>query len=335
MRRRRGGVIARRVSQPGGIRRERSAAVTVGDDGVRYVKAIEGGSMRHAGWLVAALVIAVAAPLHAADIEVRCEPGLRIFVDGELAGVSTAEDDGLHVADIAEGVHLLRIEKEGFLSQTFTVDMRDTDLQVEVGAFHPLPPRGAEETPTPGAVDQDAGTGSLMILTAPQSCVVTIDGTPHTKDVPRLKLDDITAGDHAIAFSAPGQQQISGKVAVEKGQELTVRANLNLGEIKVVRNGKAEVVKERQADVAPWGRGSVRFYSEPRVCTINFSGKVIEKATPVVNRSFIPAGDYSVVASHGGREVSGTITIKRNQRAVVTISLADPLNPFTVTYEPE
>ncbi len=291
--------------------------------------------MRYARWLVVVLAMFVAAPLYAADIQIRCEPGLEVFVDGELVGVSTAEDNGLHVADIAEGAHLVRIEKEGFRAQTFTVDMRDTDLQVEVGAFQPLPQRAPEETPTPRAVDPAAGAGSLMILTAPQSCVVMLDGKPHAKDVPRLKLDDVAAGEHAIAFSAPGQPRISGKLTVEAGQEITIRANLNLGEIKVVRNGETEVVKDREVDVAPWGQGSVRFYSEPRVCTINFSGKVIEKATPVVNRSFIPAGDYPVVASRGGREVKGTITIKRNQRAIVTISFADPLNPFTVTYEPE
>jgi hypothetical protein len=291
--------------------------------------------MRHACWLVVVLALVVAAPLHAADIQIQCEPGLQVFVDGELVGVSTAEDDGFHIADIAEGAHLLRIEKEGFRSQTFTVDMHDTDLQVEVGPFQPLPQRAAEETPTPRAIDPAAGIGSLMILTAPQSCTVVLDGKAHTKDVPRLKLDGVAAGEHAIAFSAPGQPRISGKLTVDAGQEITVRANLDLGEIKVVRNGETEVVKDRQVDVAPWGQGSVRFYSEPRVCTINFSGKVIEKATPVVNRSFIPAGDYLVVASRGGREVRGTITIKRNQRAIVTISFADPLSPFTVAYEPE
>ena len=291
--------------------------------------------MRHACWLVVVLAMVVAAPLYAADIQIQCEPGLQVFVDGELVGVSTAEDDGFHIADIAEGAHLLRIEKEGFRSQTFTVDMHDTDLQVEVGPFQPLPQRATEETPTPRAVDEDAGTGSLMILTAPQSCVVVLDGKPHTKDVPRLKLEGVAAGEHAIAFSAPGQPRISVKLTVEAGQEITVRANLNLGEIKVLRDGETEVVKDREVDVTPWGKGSVRFYSEPRVCTINFNGNVIQKATPVVNRSFIPAGDYPIVASRGAREVRGTITIKRNQRAIVTVNLADPLSPFTVAYEPE
>ena len=291
--------------------------------------------MRHARWLVLVFMIALAAPLLAADIQITCGPDLRVYLDGKLVGVSAAEDGGFRVRDVADGAHLLRIEKDGYQAQSFTLEMRDTTLEVEVGEFVPLPEIRPVEPPAPGARERAAGTATLTILTAPQSCVVQIDGRPYTKDVPRLKLEGIAAGERTIAFSKAGEHPISAKVKIEPGEEVTVRANLDLGEIKTVRNGETEVVKERELDVAPWGQGSVRFYSEPRVCKINFNGAIIDKATPVVNRSFIPAGDYPVVASHGGREVSGTITIKRNQRTIVTISLADPLNPFSVAYEPE
>ncbi|MBP1621613.1 MAG: hypothetical protein H6Q02_2380, partial [Acidobacteria bacterium] len=54
--------------------------------------------MRHALRLCLALLVLVAAPLSANDIQVTCEPGLRVYLDGALKGTSNAREDGLFLA---------------------------------------------------------------------------------------------------------------------------------------------------------------------------------------------------------------------------------------------
>jgi len=64
-------------------------------------------------------------------------------------------------------------------------------------------------------------------------------------------------------------------------------------------------------------------------------GRLLEKTSQVLNRSYIPAGEQPLVASWGGRELATTVMIKKDQRAIVTISFMKTEQPFVVTYEPE
>jgi len=273
--------------------------------------------MRRAWWIALALVAMVAVPLVAGDIQVLCEPGLRVYLDGEFAGVSTVKDDGLFLANVAKGQHRLWVEKDGFLSQNFVVDILDTPIEVKVAEFKPVPTAAPEKQPEKKEVTELVG--NLVITSAPQNCVVEVDGTSHTKDVPQLSLGGITAGDHTISFTKPGYAPISGVVNILAGAEVTVRGNL--------KDGRVEVVHE--------GKGSLRVFSTPTQCTLRFMGKLIDKTNLVLNRSFLPAGEYPLVASWAGRKLTTTITIKERQRTIVTINFGKKGQPFVVTYEPE
>jgi hypothetical protein len=273
--------------------------------------------MRTARWLVLVCVVLFAAPLLAGDIQVLCEPGLRVYLDGDFVGVSTAKEDGRYLTGVTEGQHRLWVEKDGFLSQSFAVEIHKVPIEVKVGEFAPVPQAPPDQEPAPAEVIE--AVGSLMILSAPQNCVVEVDGTPHTKDAPQLSLAGLTAGNHTVSFTKPGYAPISAVVKVEPGGEITVRGDLQGGTVEVVHEGK----------------GSLRVYSKPTYCTLHFMGRLIEKTNQVMNMSFVPAGEYQLVASWGGREVATTITVRDNQRTIVTISFADEQHPFAVAYEPQ
>ncbi len=55
----------------------------------------------------------------AGDIQVACGPALRVYLDGTFVGTSSAKDDGLFLANVSEGAHVVRVEKEGFVPQSF------------------------------------------------------------------------------------------------------------------------------------------------------------------------------------------------------------------------
>ncbi len=274
--------------------------------------------MKSARWLALFCVVAVAAPLFAGDIQVSCEPGLRVYLDGEFAGLSTAKEDGLFLMNVANGQHRLWVEKDGFLSQSFQVEILNAPIEVKVGEFKPVPQaRTEEEQPAPSEVTELVG--SLVVTSAPQNCVVEIDGKAQAKDVPQLALGGLAAGKHTISFSKPGFAPIAGVVKVEPGNEVTVRGNL--------KDGRVEVVHE--------GKGSLRVFSTPTHCTLRFMGRLYEKTDLLMNLSYIPAGEQPLAASWGGRELTATVTIRNGQRTIVTISFMKGEQPFAVTYEPE
>jgi hypothetical protein len=252
----------------------------------------------------------------AGDIQVLCEPGLRVFLDGEFMGVSNAKEDGLFLPNVPIGEHVIRIEKDGFLPQSFTVQI-GLPLEVRVGEFMTEPESPQVEEAPPVKVGRSVG--SLLITSAPQNCVVEIDGRSVTKDGPYLSIDDLAAGEHTISFSKPGYDPLSDVVRVAAGAEVAVRGNFKTGKVESVHEGK----------------GSLRVISTPMSCTVRFLGKIREKNDPRLNLSQIPAGEHRIEVSWGGRKLSTKIWIIDGHRTVVTVSFKKGDEPFVVSHEPK
>lgn len=272
--------------------------------------------MRHARWLCLLLLLSTSLA-SADDIQVTCEPGVRVYLDGALKGISTTKEDGLFLANVPEGPHTIRVEKDGFEPQVVQVQVPALPIQVKVEPFSPQQPVGqASET---GASLVKPATESLLVTSAPQNCVVEIDGKSHTKDAPQLLIDGLAAGEHTIAFSKPGYERISSVIRVQPGAEVTVRGDLITGKVEVVHQGM----------------GSLRVISTPENCKVFILGKTRDKIHPRLNLSYLPAGEHRMVVSWKGRELSTTVLIKDRQRTIVTVSFVKGDRPFAVSYEPE
>ena len=273
--------------------------------------------MRHALRLCLALLVLVAAPLSANDIQITCEPGLRIFLDGALKGTSNAREDGLFLAKVPEGPHTIRVEKDGFEPQVFQIQVPGLPIQVKVEPFsRPAPASGEQTTDASGARQ---ATESLLVTSAPQNCVVEIDGKSHTKDSPQLLIDGLAAGEHTIVFSKPGYDRISRVIGIQPGAELTVRGDLIAGKVEIVHEGK----------------GSLRVISTPEHCTVSILGETRDKIGGRLNISHLPAGEHRMVVSWKGRELSTNVLIKDRRRTIVTVSFMKEDVPFRFAYEAE
>jgi hypothetical protein len=267
--------------------------------------------------LVAVLLAGWSTTGLAADIQVACEPGLRVFLDGTLVGTSSAKEDGLSIAGVSEGRHVVRVEKDRFVPQRFEVQVGKLPVEVKVAAFVPVPP-GAHESEGAAAAVARPG-GNLVVISVPQNCDVEIDGKTELKTIPVLRIEGLTVGDHTVSFSRPGYEPISKSVWIGPGTEVTVRGDL--------KAGKVELVFE--------GMGSLRVMSTPNHIALRFLGKTYDKTDAKLNVSHIPSGKHRLVASWGGRELSSDVLILANQRTVVTVSFTESAEPFAVSYQPQ
>lgn len=162
-------------------------------------------------------------------------------------------------------------------------------------------------------------TGNLLVTSAPQNCLVEIDGKAQVKATPLLRIDGLAPGDHRISFNKTGFDRVYGLVVVEPGVDVAVRGDL--------LSGKLETFAE--------GEGSLRVISKPALCTVQFMGKTHDKTHEKLNVSHIPAGAHKIVVSWDRRQLSTDVVITEGQRAVVIVSFIRGDEPFVVTYEPE
>jgi hypothetical protein len=273
--------------------------------------------MRRVAWLAVVVATCIATWSLAGDIQVSCEAGLRVYLDGKGAGTSSAKEDGLFLANVPAGTHLVRVEKDGYLAQSFEVVVAKLPLEVKVEPFVAQP-----AAPAPAQLAQTkakAATGTLLVTSAPQNCAVTLDGKPGSKSTPVLRFEDLAAGEHAIAFSKPGYDRLAGVVKVQPGATRTVRGDLTTGKLESVYEGK----------------GSLRLYSTPDRCTVRLLGMTKEKTQAVLNLTFLPAGEHQLALTCRGRELATSIVITAGQRTVVTANAMLGDQPFVVFYEPE
>jgi len=273
--------------------------------------------MRSLHWLCVVFVVSVSTVSLAGDIQVSCEPNLRIYLDGKLLGVSIEKEDGLFLRDVRNGTHTIRVERDGFLPQSIEVDVADAPIEVKVEKLLPdLMPK-PESTPEVTPIKRQVGT--LLITSAPQNCTVEIDGKAEAKAIPELLIDGLAVGEHWVTFSKEGYQPISGTVRLHPGGEVGVRGDLIAGKVETYYVGK----------------GSLRIISVPEACTVHILGMVKEKTGGYLNLSFLPAGEHRLVVTWKSHELSTNVVITNGNRTIVRVSFAKDAVPFSFSYEPE
>lgn len=272
--------------------------------------------MRCARWLCLLILMSVSAVSFAGDIQIFCAPGLRVYLDGELMGTSSAKEDGLFLSNVPAGMRSVRVEKDGFVPQTIEVEVSDYPIEVRVGKLSPGPFASYTKEPEASTVTQLHG--NLTITSAPQNCTVEIDGKSETKDTPQLSIGRIAAGEHTISFSKPGYEPISRVVTIHPKADITVRGDLFAGKVETTYEG----------------RGALRVISKPMRCTVRFRGKIEEKIHSTLNLTQIPAGEYPIFVSIRGRKLSTNVLIMNEQRTILEVSFIKGDEPFVISHVP-
>jgi len=272
--------------------------------------------MKSARWLSLLLLTGISVVTFAGDIQVSCSPGHSIFLDDKFKGISSADQDGLFLAKVPVGAHTIRVEKDGFLPKNIRIEVSDYPIEVRVGNLSPQPFAQYTKKAEPEEVKQLFG--ELVVTSAPQNCVIELDGESETKEIPQLSVGRIAAGEHTISFSKPGYETITDVFNVYAGADVTVRGDLFAGKVEVIYEG----------------RGALRVISKPQKCTVRFRGKTEEKTYTRLNITHIPAGQYSIEVAIPGRELITSVWIRDAQRTVLEVDFMNQDEPFVVTHVP-
>jgi len=272
--------------------------------------------MKWARWFCLFFVMSVATVSIAGDIQIFCSPGLRVYLDNELVGTSNAKEDGFFLMNVPTGSRTIRVEKDGFVPQSIEIEIPNFPIEVIVGDLSPEPVVRSKKVAEAETVKQLVG--NLVITSAPQNCVVEIGGRTEIKSTPQLSIEGLAAGEHTISFSKPGYETFSSVIRIPPGVEVTVRGNFFEGKIETLYQGK----------------GSLRVKSTPLRCTVRFAGMIREKTQPKLNMTLIPAGEYSIVFSIPGHQLSESILILDRQRTIVEVDFSNRNEPIVVSYVP-
>jgi hypothetical protein len=246
----------------------------------------------------------------AGGVQVSAEPGLEIYLDGELVGTTSAREDGLYLSEVGRGRHTIRVAKPGFQPQTFEVDIVNRPIEVEVGTFVPVSPAAVAAAPA-----ASLEVGSLVVTSAPQNVTVEIAGRVEEKRSPQLAIGGLPVGEHTVRFSKEGYETVTSTIVVQPGAENTVHGDLKAGKVGVVHTGL----------------GSLQVVSKPMRCTIWFRDEIHEKSYDRFNLSKIPAGEYPMMVMIPGRKLATTVLIVDGQRTTVEVSFMEGDDPFVIT----
>jgi len=84
-----------------------------------------------------AVCLGIVASAAAGNLWITCAPGLDIFLDGELVGVSEEAENGKLLPAVSSGDHTISIEKNGFAPAEFSIAVGPASNQVVVGELGP------------------------------------------------------------------------------------------------------------------------------------------------------------------------------------------------------
>lgn len=167
--------------------------------------------------MAAVLLAAVSAAEPPGRLLVRIAPGFEVFVDGVSAGLSSAEEGGKLVKDLAAGKHRVLVRSADGREASF-------DASIVPGGTSDITisPLGLRKKVAPSSDDE---TASLRFISIPDDCTVQFRGTRIQKSgAAALAIDSIPSGVYALT-AAHGSGTLRTDVNLPKGMIVTVQAD--------------------------------------------------------------------------------------------------------------
>jgi len=159
-------------------------------------------------------------------IQIESEPGVTVFLNDDLQGVTSSEFGGLIIQNVPAGNHLLRFTLDGFNPQEEQIALRPGQVYVHrVRSFVPRV-RITEHGKTG---DQQIGlqVGRLKIQSLPVAITITIPEleVEYNKSRDRWKAHDIPVGSYSAVFTL-GNRSIEHEFVISNNQQTHLFVNL-------------------------------------------------------------------------------------------------------------
>ena len=171
-------------------------------------------------------------------IQIKCEPGVTVFLDNNFVGNTSSELGGLILQKVPVGSHQIKIVKEGFEPQSVKIDLKVNEIYVyEIKKFIPqldVTQEGEADTDT---IKQKVG--SLLIETIPIDCIIEIPKLNINKEhygnktKKTWEISNIPIGSYRINFVAFGKK-IEYNMKIEEGIQKHLLVNILSNEVKEI-----------------------------------------------------------------------------------------------------
>ncbi|MDH4472788.1 MAG: PEGA domain-containing protein [Fluviicola sp.] len=196
------------------------------------------------------LLVSNRALSQSAYIQVNGEANLSVFLNGKMAGKTTAELGGLIIENVTAGNNLIKVVKEGFTPFEETITIKPGEVfayKVKPFTKHVV---NISEEGNSGETDNKATikTGNLVIQSVPIEIKITIpdiegiNNMPKTKD--KWQADKIPAGIYDITFTF-NQKVISKQLEIVGDDTTSIFINMLNGEFKTTNTQDIRKENER------------------------------------------------------------------------------------------
>ncbi|MBI4843838.1 MAG: SUMF1/EgtB/PvdO family nonheme iron enzyme [Nitrospirae bacterium] len=178
------------------------------------------------------------------DLQVTCEPDVRIFIDNVFKGITNADDNGLFIEGLAPGGHTLKAVKTNYTPIIKDIYITTNKAVEVVIRFDELQEKSKKISPE--VSDSLAQVGRLALRSVPRGAVVFIDGS--NKGTTDIEIDNVKVGRHNISFERGGQK-LSGIFILSEGGVLKLKAHFKEKKIiNISEQERNEAEKERIAE---------------------------------------------------------------------------------------
>jgi len=142
-----------------------------------------------------------------AHIQIKCEPGIKVFLDGIFKGISNSDLEGFIIQDVPAGRHILKIVKQGYHPQEREIELLPRQIYVvDISKLDPkvrIYEKGNKEK-----ISTELMTGRLVIKSLPVEIKISIpslriDALQKTKN--EQIIDNIPLGSYKALFSGFGK----------------------------------------------------------------------------------------------------------------------------------
>ena len=176
-------------------------------------------------------------------IEVTCEPGVEVYLDGQFQGVTKADVNGLLLKNIPAGSHIIKVVKEGFTTQQKPVEVATGKvLRHTVQPFSPK--MEITETGTKGGDQPVMKVGVLIVQSLPITCRIEIPGLEEgswDKKEDEWKARKARVGNYRGTFRALGKA-VEGAFTIDEGVTTRIFVNIMEGTFEVKKRGSLSSV---------------------------------------------------------------------------------------------
>lgn len=178
-------------------------------------------------------------------IQIKCEPGVQILMDGNLQGITNSDIGGLIIQNVPTGVHTIKAVKDGFQPQEVKINLSPKEVQIVT--IEPFKPKiVVREEGVKSDAQIVAQTGTLIIQSLPVECSIAcsrLDWNPYSKKQARLIVENIQSGIYDLTLSVSLDPQLQKQYPNMK-QTINHTLNLKPGDtVELIANfleGKVE-----------------------------------------------------------------------------------------------